>query len=120
VGIHQRGDKLVTEKAGPGAGDKQANKGQRTEAEDKLATLKQYRCKNRLYFKCRGKWSITHSCPKYIPLHVLVELWDALELATTDDTVEVQSDTLSAEDSVCACCSHLSPTKTAARIRRSC
>jgi hypothetical protein len=33
---------------------------------------------------------------------VLEELWDALELATTDDTVEVQSDTLSAEDSVCA------------------
>lgn len=93
----------MTEKAGLGGGDKQANKGQRTEAEDKLTALKQYRLKNGLCFKCGGKWSTTHSYPEHMPLHVLEELCDALELATTDDTVEIQSDTLSAEDSVCVC-----------------
>lgn len=40
------------------------------------------------------------SCPEQIPLHVLEELWDALELTTTDESKDVQSDTLIMEDSV--------------------
>lgn len=75
---------------------------QKPEGDDKLASLKQYCRKNGLCFKCGGKWSTTHSCPEQIPLHVLEELWDALELLAVDDSVEVQSDSLTAEDSVCA------------------
>ena len=72
------------------------------DADDKLASLKQYRRKNNLCFKCGGKWGPTHSCPKHVPLHVLEELWDALDLATSNEFVDVQSENLTAEDSVCA------------------
>lgn len=77
--------------------EKQAMKFQKPDADDKLATLKQYHCKNGLCFKCGGKWGPTHSCTEHVPLHVLEELWDA-----SDESVDVQSETLTAEDSVCA------------------
>lgn len=92
----------MAEKTGAGVADKQVQKFQKLESEDKLASLKQYRSKNGLCFKCGGKWSPNHSCPEQIPLHVLKELWDALEIQVSEETSDVQSETLTAKDSVCA------------------
>jgi len=50
-----------------------------SEQEDKLASLKQYHRKNSLCFKCGVKWATNQTCPDQIPLHVLDELWEALE-----------------------------------------
>lgn len=85
---------MIAEKMGP--------KIPRTEPDDKLATLKQYRHKNGLCFKYGGKWSTTHSCPEQIPLHVLEELWDALELSSAKESEEVQFEGVMTEDSVLA------------------
>jgi len=101
-GFTKGADRPLTDKVGLNAGDKQVTKVQRTESEDKLASLKQYKRKNGLCFKCGGKWSTTHSCPEQIPLHVLEELWDALDLIASEESVEVHSENLSADDSVCA------------------
>jgi hypothetical protein len=92
-------DRNLADKARGSGSDKRV---QKSDSEDKLATLKQYRRKNGLCFKCGGKWSTTHSCPEQIPLHVLEELWDALELSEWDDAVEDQSDVAFTEDTVCA------------------
>jgi hypothetical protein len=55
-----------------------------------------------LCFKYGRKWSTTHTCPEQIPLHVLEELWDALDLTASDESGDVQSNNLSADDSICA------------------
>jgi hypothetical protein len=57
----------------------------KSDQEDKLATLRNYRHQNGLCFKYGGKWDKTHKCPTQIPLHVLEELLDALE----DDSNEM-------------------------------
>jgi hypothetical protein len=93
-------ERAMTEKARLAAGEKLTNKGHKIDFEDKLASLKQYQRKTGLCFKCGGKWSPNHSCPEQIPLHVLEELWDALDLATSEESVDVQSDTTVADDSV--------------------
>lgn len=49
------------------------------ETEDKLATLREFRRKNGLCFKCGGKWDRNHKCPAQVPIHVVEELLDALE-----------------------------------------
>jgi hypothetical protein len=54
-----------------GAVEKQATKVQKSDFDEKLAALKQYRRKNGLCFNCDGKWSPNHSCPEHVPLHVL-------------------------------------------------
>ena len=72
------------------------------DADDKVTTLKQFRRKNGLCFKCGSKWAPTHTCPEQVPIHVLEELWDALEIQTTDDMEEVQSEIISAEDAIMA------------------
>lgn len=59
------------------------------ETDDKLASLKQFRRKNGLCFKCGGKWGPNHTCPETVPLHVLEELWEALELSTSVDSEEI-------------------------------
>jgi hypothetical protein len=51
----------------------------KSDQENKLATLRNYRCQNGICFKCGGKWDKTHKCPTQIPMHVLEELLDALE-----------------------------------------
>ena len=63
--------RATTEKVGAGAGDKLEAKNQKSEADDKLTSLKQYRRKNGLCFKCGAKWSTNHTCPEQIPLHKL-------------------------------------------------
>lgn len=81
---------------------KQMDKPPKAEFDDKLYTLKQFRRKNGICFKCGGKWSTTHTCPDQVPLHVLEELWDALDLRSSDDPDEVQSKLMNNEDSVMA------------------
>lgn len=65
------------------------------ETDDKMATLKAFRCRNGLCFKCSEKWSPGHTCPPHISLHVLEELLDAMDLNTPvddDDEVEVSGE----------------------------
>jgi len=98
-GFYKAGSRETMEKGGA---DKMGLKNQKVEHEDKLSTLKQYRRKNGLCFKCGGKWSTTLTCPEHIPLHVLEELWDALEMNEVEGSEEMQSEDISAEDSVFA------------------
>lgn len=90
-------DRSTSEKS---VAEKTEARTQRTEAEEKLAKLKNHRRKNGLCFKCGGKWSTTHTCPDSVPLHVLEELWDAVDLANSDDVDTEQTDTMTVEDSV--------------------
>ena len=59
-------------------------KAHKTEAEDKLASLKSLRRRNGLCFKCGEKWSPAHTCPPHISLHVLEEFLDALDIVQTN------------------------------------
>lgn len=59
--------------------DKVKQQVSKDEGEDKLDTLKAYRRKNALCFRCGEKWGHNHKCPANISLHVMEELWDALE-----------------------------------------
>lgn len=52
---------------------------------DKLTTLKNFRCRNGLCFRCGNKWSKEHKCPPQVPLHVIEDLLDALEPMGLDD-----------------------------------
>jgi hypothetical protein len=69
---------------------------------DKVASLKQFRRKNGLCFKCGGKWAPNHTCPEQVPIHVLEELWDALEMQTADGSEEIQSEIVASESTVMA------------------
>ena len=68
-------------------------KGQMQDTEDKLATLKAFRYRNGLCFKCGEKWSPNHKCPPHISLHVLEEILEAMEISgyqeEDDNEVEV-------------------------------
>lgn len=73
----------------------------KTEAEDKLASLKSFRCRNGLCFKCGEKWSPAHTYPAHVSLHVLEEILDALDIAQSnadedsdDDSVETPQEVL--------------------------
>ena len=55
------------------------HKTDRPDHPDKLKELMQYRRKNGLCFKCGEKWGHNHTCPAQIPLHVIEEVWDALQ-----------------------------------------
>lgn len=70
------------------------------DTEDKLTSLKQYRRKNGLCFKCGGKWNVNHTCSDTIPLHVLEELLDALNLPESLNSEEIQSEITPEDDSV--------------------
>ncbi|CAD6334713.1 unnamed protein product [Miscanthus lutarioriparius] len=79
---------------------KAADKTSQSDSEDKLASLKQFRRKNGLCFKCGGKWAPNHTCPDQVPIHVLEELWDALQLQDEGDSEEIPSGIQSADDTV--------------------
>lgn len=79
-----------------------APKAQNADTEDKVTSLKQFRRKNGLYFKCGSKWAPNHTCPKKVPIHVLEELWDALEIQTNDDLEEIQSELIASDGTVMA------------------
>jgi hypothetical protein len=68
------------------------NKGQQTESEDKLATLKAFRCRNGLCFKCGEKWNRNHKCPAHISLHVLEELLEAMDIVQLPEEDENEVD----------------------------
>ena len=71
-----------------------------TESEDKLKALMAFRKKNGLCFKCGEKWGHNHRCSQKVSLHVLEELFDAIDTmddaADTDSEEEVEPDTVMA------------------------
>jgi hypothetical protein len=68
--------------------DKQKLQPLSPDADDKLTTLKNFRKKNGLCFKCGNKWAKDHKCPQHVPLHVIEELLDALEATDSDEGCE--------------------------------
>lgn len=60
----------------------------KADSEDKRATLKEYRRKHGLCFRCGDKWSQNHKCPAQVPLHVVEELLDALDDTASDCSEE--------------------------------
>ncbi|CAD6253095.1 unnamed protein product [Miscanthus lutarioriparius] len=68
---------------------------QKHETKDKLLALKEFRKKNVLCFKCGNKWAPGHKCPQQVPLHVIEEILDALEV--TEDSEEVDLEELEEE-----------------------
>jgi len=60
-------------------GETSRQKVEKSETDDKLATLKEFRRRNGLCFKCGEKWSHNHKCSAQVSLHVIEELLDALE-----------------------------------------
>jgi hypothetical protein len=75
-----------------------------SDSEDKLQTLKSYRRKNGLCFRCGEKWNHNHKCPEQIPLHVLEELWDAVDDESDNQmsdqaTQEVEESIMAVHDS---------------------
>lgn len=58
--------------------------------------------KNGLCFKCGEKWSTTHTCPEQVPLHLIKELLDALEIQSSEDSDELQSEIQSTKNGVMA------------------
>lgn len=65
-----------------------------------MATLKQYRRRNGLCFKCGAKWGPNHTCLDQILLHVLEEILTALQIQDSDDTDDIQSDDAVTKDNV--------------------
>lgn len=59
--------------------------------DEKLAALMAYRKAKGLCYKCGLKWGQTHKCPESIPLNVVEELWQMLEIS--------ENQSLSPEDS---------------------
>ena len=47
-----------------------------------------FRRKNGLCYKCGEKWGHNHKCPQQVSLHVIEELWDALEHSDEGDTID--------------------------------
>lgn len=68
---------------------------QKHETEDKLLALKEFRRKNGLCFKCGNKCALGHKCPQQVPLHVIEEILDALEV--TEGSKEVDQEELEEE-----------------------
>jgi hypothetical protein len=54
--------------------------GPKLKGEDKLSLLRDFRRKNGLCFCCGEKWGLGHECPPQVPLHVIEEILDALEV----------------------------------------
>ena len=72
------------DRAKPTEANRPVIKTHKTEAKDKLASLKSFRRRNALCFKCGEKWSPVHTCPPHISLHVLEEFLDALDIVQTN------------------------------------
>ena len=64
-------------------------------ADDMLKALIAYHKKHGLCYKCSEKWGHNHSCPPHVPLHVIEELFDAMETPEDDDNeTESEPDTI--------------------------
>jgi hypothetical protein len=59
---------------------------------NKAAALKAF-CKSCcLCFKCGERWGRDHVCPPQVQLHVMKELWAALDLNDTDDMLQPKAE----------------------------
>lgn len=56
--------------------------------DDKVEDLKSFRKQNGLCYKCGEKWGHNHKCPPQVPLHVLEELWDAMQSTSEENENE--------------------------------
>lgn len=65
----------------------ETEKGKAKLMEDKFGSLKAYRRQNGLCFKCGNKWSPGHKCPDQVSIHVLEELWYALDDSQDTDSM---------------------------------
>jgi hypothetical protein len=54
--------------------------GDAQKSEDKLEALRSFRRSKGLCFTCGEKWSRTHKCPTSVPLHVIEELLEVLQI----------------------------------------
>lgn len=81
---------------------KPAYKEQKAEADDKLASLKSFRHRNGLCFKCGKKWSPAHKCPPHVSLHVLEEILDALDTVECNEDLDSEEEAVSDEQEVLA------------------
>ncbi|CAD6342077.1 unnamed protein product [Miscanthus lutarioriparius] len=67
--------------------DKPKHTPARLDQEDKLSSLRDYRRKNNLCFKCGEKWNQHHTCPAKVSLHVIEEILDALSSEESAEAV---------------------------------
>jgi len=74
----------------------------KTKTEDKLATLKSFRRRYGLCFKCGEKWSPAHTCPPHISLHVMEEFLDALDIVQSNDDEDSDEESVVEEQAVLA------------------
>lgn len=81
---------------------KPTNKEQKTDSDDKLVSLKSFRRRNGLCFKCGEKWSPAHKCPPHVSLHVLEEILDALDIVENHEDLDSEDETVSEEQEVLA------------------
>ncbi|WVZ96404.1 hypothetical protein U9M48_042044, partial [Paspalum notatum var. saurae] len=61
----------------------------RADWEEKFDNLKLHRKKNGLCFKCEEKWGHGHKCPASVPIHVIEEL---LEVMDVEDSIDLPSE----------------------------
>jgi hypothetical protein len=59
--------------------------------DDKLEALRTFRRSKGLCFTCGEKWSKTHKCLANVPLHVIEELLEVLQIQDSPDTTSNQS-----------------------------
>lgn len=67
-------------------------KSEKGESEDRVQSLLQFRKKNGLCFKCGEKWGRNHKCPAQVAIHVIEELWDALEQPLMEELDSIDSE----------------------------
>ena len=64
------------------------NKTDKGDSDDKWKSLMTFCKKNGLCYKCGEKWGHNHKCPPQVSLHVIEELWDALEHSDEDEVMD--------------------------------
>lgn len=67
--------------------------GDSTKSDDRLEALRAYRRSKNLCFTCGEKYSRSHKCPDKVPLHVIEELLEVLQIqSSADDSDDSSSD----------------------------
>jgi hypothetical protein len=56
-------------------------------SEDKLRSLLAYHKSKGLCYKCGKKWSKTHVCPAQVPLHIMEEVLDMMQVLEAGYTI---------------------------------
>lgn len=65
--------------------------------EDRLNTLRSYRCAHGLCIHCGEKWSRDHRCSENIQLHVLQEFWDICHHEPPSDDSQTDEEPVEAQ-----------------------